>query len=360
MNVIENHQKVSLYLQKIEAHIKQNHSLQWQKYVQLGSKIVKLVCYSKEFIPHIEKQLSYTLRDNAHSYDATIIMWNEKEIKSLVSGFLDNHVKARMRVEQLVFKTKDVNFTITDNINSRNKISATDGIINAYDQENNVYYYGVRDLDPEEFIKQGHIFVQIFNKIIKSANANLVHAAVVGIDNHGILFCARGQRGKSTLAVLSMMEGFEYVSDDYLILEKEGDKLYSYPIYSIITLSPKMYNKLYDDLKGKFISNNARKDKYVIDIKAYHESFRDKYPIKVCMFPQIVADKKPSIIPCKKGRAIAQLVHSTIIQLEDKHDIATIRKLISFIKDFDFYQINLCSDIKANVECLRKFYSKIN
>ncbi len=390
MNAVANHQKVSFCLQKIDSYIKQNHQLQWQKYVQLGSKIVKLVCYSQDFIPLIEKQLSYALKDAANSYDATIILWNEKEIELFASSIIDDHTKSRLRLQQLACKSKDVDFEIVDNADLQRKLltrisakngmvnhfeildslyskhnpiirsSAVGGIINAYDQENNIYYYGVKDLHPEEFIKQGHIFVQIFNKIIKASNANLVHAAVVGIDNKGILFCARGQRGKSTLAVLSMMEGFEYVSDDYLVLEREGGELYSYPIYSIITLSPKMYNELYDDLNGKFVSNNARKDKYVIDIKNYHGAFRDKYPIKICMFPQIVADAEPSIVSCKKGRAIAQLVYSTINQLEDKHDIATIKKLISFIKDFDFYQINLCSDIKKNVDCLKQFCAKIN
>lgn len=390
MDIIERHQRVSSYLQRIDSYIKQNYEIQWQKYVQLGSKIVKLVCYSKDFIPLVEKQLSYTLKDASDSYDAVIILWNEKETEIFASKIIDNHTKSRARIEQLVFKTKNINFEAADNTHSKCdlfiklkvkggivsyfeiiddsyskhnpiiRISADSGIINAYDQKNNVYYYGVKDLHPEEFIKQGHIFVQIFNKIIKTSNSALVHAAVVGIENKGILFCARGQKGKSTLAVLSMMEGFEYVSDDYLVIEKENDELYSYPIYSIITLSPKMYNELYNDLKGKFVSNNARKDKYVIDISAYHSNFRAKYPIKICMFPQIVADEKPSIVACKKGQAITQLVHSTISQLEDKHDIKTIKKLISFIKDFNFYQINLCSDIRQNVECLRQFCSKIN
>lgn len=201
---------------------------------------------------------------------------------------------------------------------------------------------------------------KLLTKYQKTQNSNLVHGAVVGLDNNGILFCARGQRGKSTLAVLAMMKGFDYVSDDYLILEKEGDKLYSHPIYSIITLSPRMYNELYYDLKGKFVSNNARRDKYVINIEAYHNTFKDKYPIKVCMFPEIVKDKEPSIVPCKKGRAITQLVHSTINQTEDKHDIKTINKIIDFVKGFEFYQINLCSDINANVECLRNFCNQLN
>ncbi len=384
MNAFPQNQKIKSYLAKIDSHIKQNHQLLWQKYVRLGSQNIKLVCYSKEFTALIEKQLSYVLQDSVDNFTATIVLWHEKEIAEFASTFIDNHIKSRILVhEDVIFEMiaemeanrkiltrfnieKELikNFEIIDEAYSRDnpliRISGESGIINAYDQEQNVYYYGVKDLHPEEFIKQGHIFVQIFNKILKTSHTALTHGAVVGLNNQGILLCGRGQRGKSTLAVVAMMQGFDYVSDDYLVLEKEGDALYSYPIYSIITLSPRMYNELYDEMKGKFVSNNARRDKYVIDIKAYHDSFREKYPIKVCVFPQITNDEKPSIVPCKKGRAITQLVHSTIIQMEDKHDIKTIQKLTSFIKDFDFYQINLCADIKANVECLRQFCSQIN
>lgn len=390
MERVKSGQKVDYYLQKIDSHLKKNHQLQWQKYVRLGSRTVRLLGHSQDFIPLIEKQLSYVLKDAAENYDATIVLWNEKETESFAKELIDNHAKSRIRLEQLVFKRQTVEFEISQNINEKHRlitriktnnqgieyfeildeefskhnqlirINALSGTINAYDRKNNIYYYAVKDLHPEEFIKQGHIFVQIFNKIIKSPNSHLVHGAVVGLNDQGILFCGRGQRGKSTLAVLSMLQGFEYVSDDYLILEKEGGNLYSYPIYSIITLSHKIYNELYHELKGKFVSNNARRDKYVIDIKAYHENFRDKYKVKICMFPQIIDSEKPSIVPCKKGRAIAQLIHSTISQMEDKHDIKTVLKLISFIKDFDFYQINLCPDIKANVECLRQFYDNFN
>lgn len=389
MSVIEVHKKISSFIEEIDSHIKQHNQLLWEKYVQLGSKTVRLLCYSRDFIPLIKKQLSYTLKDTSPNFDATIVLWNQKEVEIFLQKFIDPHIKTRIRLNQLIFKNKNSDFEISNNSNSKHKlftrincgdgaanrldlldetysrhnflirIDAKNGIINAYDPKNNIYYYGVRDLSPEEFIKQGHIFVQIFNRIIKTPNSALVHGAVVGRDDKGILFCARGGRGKSTLAVLAMMQGFDYIADDYLVLEKEGDALYSYPIYSIITLSPRMYNELYDELKGKFVSNNARRDKYVIDVVAYHNNFRKKYPIKICMFPEITNDAKPSIIPCSKGSAIAQLIYSTIIQMEDRHDIKTILKLISFLKDFNFYQINLCSDIRANVDCLKEFYNKI-
>jgi hypothetical protein len=383
------HKKVISCLEQIDSHIKQNNQLLWEKYIRLGSKTVRLLCYSQDFIPLIKKQLSYALKDSSANFDATIVLWNEKEVEKFLQKFIDSHAQSRIRLNQLVFKKKKSDFEITDNTDPAHKlltrincgagianslelldeayskhnplvrINAEIGIINAYSPDNNIYYYGVRDLSPEEFIKHGHIFVQIFNKIIKTPNSHLVHGAVVGLNNQGILFCAKGQKGKSTLACMALMQDFDYVSDDYLVLEKEGNELYSYPIYSIITLSPRMYNELYDDLRGKFVSNNARKDKYVIDVQAYHNKFRSKYPIKICMFPQITADKNPSIVPCKKGSAIVQLIYSTINQMEDKHDIKTIQKLISFIKDFDFYQINLSPNIKANVECLREFLGSI-
>lgn len=156
-----------------------------------------------------------------------------------------------------------------------------------------------------------------------------------------------------------MMKGFEYVSDDYLTLEKQGDNLFAYPIYSIITLSPRMYNELFDELKeSRFLFNNARKDKYVVSIKNFHDRFKKKYLIKFCMFPEIVSDKEPSIVECdkeEKGRAIVQLIQSTVCQMQDINNPKVIKKLFDMVKDFNFYKINLCNDINKNTEFLREF-----
>ncbi len=363
MRVTENNLiKIKTYIDNLRQHIEKNAEVAFEKYVKLGPVNVKIVSYHQDFLPLMQRQISYSMTDEKLDCVATIVLWNEKDTISLTKEIIQNNeaLKTRFRLEQVLTKATGGVMQVEwmcEQYSKHNPVVRfmPEGFVEAHDVETNTYYYGVKDLSFEEFIKQGHIFVQMFNKILKTETTNLVHGAVVGLDNNGILFCARGQRGKSTLAVLAMMQGFEYVSDDYLILQKEGQNLYSYPIYSIITLSPKMYGKLYDDIKGKFVCNNARKDKYVINIDAYHNQFKDKYPIKVCMFPEIVPDEKPSIVECKKGRAITQLIHSTVKQTQDAHDIKTIQKLIGFLKDFKFYQINLCPDINENVKCLRQF-----
>lgn len=378
--IIQNDAEKKNFLSVFEKQAKVSSKEPTILYIKLGSKIVKVLCYSDEFIPHIQKQLTFSLLKESSHYDATLVLWKENDFSLLYKELIKSHTPLMMRnrLESVRRQSKrllDKNFsfiepwfTIFDYTYSKHIplmfVYSEIGIARAYDEENNIFYYGIRDLSPEEFIKHGHIFVQFFNKIIKSETANLAHGAVIGIDNKGILLCARGQRGKSTLTVLSMIEGFEYVSDDYLIFEKEGNELYSDPIYSIITLSPRMYNELYDKLENsRFVSNNARKDKYVINIANFHKQFKTKYPIKCCLFPEIVSDPEPSICPCsleEKGRAIVQLIHSTVMQLEDITDRKTIKLLFTMVKDFTFYKFNLCNDINKNTEFLKNYIQHLD
>lgn len=336
------------------------------KYIDLGVSVIRVLCYTPEIVPLMEKQLTYVLRDNMDHYDSTLVVWNTGDvsevIKTVSAGFTMQQ-KTRMRLEMVLsgqkrptnlsFMDKDFSF-----VNPVINIDSLNGVVEAYDMDTKTCYYGVNNFDPEEFIKHGHIFVQQINVLIQNPSVNLAHGAIIGYNNNGLLMCARGQRGKSTLTVHAMMHGFEYVSDDYQILENKTGQLLSYPIYSIITLSPTMYNELYDDLRGKFVSNNARKDKYVINIAPYHDQFRTAYPIRLCLFPEIVKDAEPSIkfcTPREKGRAIVQLIQSTVMQMRDLNKHHVIRAMFDMVKDMDFYKFNLCRNISANTEYLRAF-----
>ena len=339
------------------------------RFIRLGSKILRVLIHAKAFVPQIDRQLAWAIGPKQSSWDASLVVWEEPRIERFVETFgrSDFACRARMRLEAIMAKRQCSDLEIMSDDYSRwNPVAffhVSRGYVEAVDQATHTYYYGVRNPDPEELIKEGHIFVQFINQVVKSPTANLAHGACVGIGGNGVLLCGTGHRGKSTLTVLAMIKGLEYVSDDYQILEQEAGQLYAYPCYSIITLSPTMYNEMYDDFKGKFVSMNARKDKYVFNIAAYHGQFRDRYPIRACLFPEIVSDPDPSIVPCTqqdRSRAIAQLTGSTIRQMRDAHSPQTIKKLADMIKGYPFYKINLCRDIYRNVECLREFCSNIH
>ncbi|MBR6126140.1 hypothetical protein IKQ21_00480 [bacterium] len=337
--------KIKISDKKLLEYIKNNGTEVKTFYIDLGVKIVRILCYSDLFIPHLRKQLTYTLCENASKYDVTIVLWQEDDIENIHEN------------KKLCYDEKDTQRGIAHIVIGENTVTF-------YSPESDTYFYGVKNLEPEEFVKEGHIFVQMFSKILKTDNTNLVHGACIGLNNIGILMCARGCKGKSTLSVLSLLEGFEYVSDDYLTLEKENDNLFAYPIYSIITLSPRMYNELYDKLEGaRFLSNNARKDKYVLNISNLHNKFKSKYPVKLGLTLEFTSDENPSVVECnqqERGSAIARLIHSTVIQMHDTQDAKEIKKLANMLNNLKFYKIYLCNNIFKNVECLREIYKGEN
>lgn len=367
---IQNKEELQRYLNQIQA-IAERESLVCTKYIDLGVSVIRVLCYTSKIIPLMERQLTYTLRDDMDHYDSTLVVWDAGDITKITSSFHENlttQQKMRMRLEMFLSKQKhfaNLSFLYRDfsDINPIISFDLLARIIEAYDTDNKTCYLGIDNFDSEEFIKLGHAFVQQINVLIRTPSVSLAHGAIIGYNNNGMLFCARGQRGKSTLTVHAMMHGFEYVSDDYQILENKDGQVLSYPIYSIITLSPTMYSELYDDLKGKFVSNNGRKDKYVINIAPYHDQFKKAYPIRFCLFPEIVNDPEPSIKFCtskEKGRAIVQLIQSTVMQMRDSNNHTAIKKMFDMVKDLDFYKFNLCRNIAANTEYLRDFLTKFD
>lgn len=334
---------VKQYFSMLRNELQEKHTFLRERYVDLGIKIVRILIYDDDMYDKLlDRYLSYSVCETARHYDSTIVLFK--------------NMKQKEDKVQLRYIMTDVFSKITPAI----LFDGLSGKMQGYDWMNNIHYFGYRCLEPEEITKEGHFLVREFYRILKTSHSSLVHGACVGLKGQGALICARGMCGKSTLSVLSLLKGFEYVSDDLMVLDREDDgMLYTYPIYSVIAISPQMYTSMYDDFQGgRFISNNSYRDKYIVNIANYHSSFRSHYPIRVCIAPQIEDDAQPSIIRCcqhDKGRAINRIVHSTINQVDDIGDNSNILKLINLLKDKDFYNFRLSHDIYRNVECLREF-----
>lgn len=338
------------------------------KFLDCGTRMIRLVCHSPAFLRHVERQMTCAMRENAPAYDATLVIWQEHSVVDAafaLTQVLDAPRYRQARLTRLTGgKVAPEGQQIFDESLLRHwpllAAEPADGSISAYDPETATYYYAVENLEPEEFIKRGHIFVQLLFRICNVPGSSLAHGAVVGLNDIGVLFCAFGYRGKSTLSVHALLDGFDYVSDDYLILgRQEGEALRAWPIYSIIALAPQAYQAMFESFRGKFLSNNARKDKYMFNIAAYHDQFRRAYPVRMCMFPNICDCKDPSIEPGYRELGLEELTFSTLNNTGNLRDAMTIGKLYDFVRDLPFYRFNLSRNISRNTCCLREFLERL-
>ncbi len=336
------------YFKDLRKKIEKEFPLYSTRYAIIGTKVVRILCYDALLDNHISRELACVLlKDEPSGYDYTI------------TAYLRASSPEKTQEHRVLEEGKPPR-GIPDVI-----YGGMTGRIAGYDEADRCFYYGFTSQIPEDLALEGHVFFREFYRILKkTADESLVHGACVGLEGKGVLFCAKGNMGKSTLTVLSLLKGFEYVSDDYLVLRKKDGQLLADPIYSIMTLSPRMHTEMYEELEGtRFLSNNWNKSKYIIDISNLHERFCRDYPIRLCMLPEIVTDPHPSIMPCsqtEKGRAITNMVFSTISQTQDVTDPGTVLKLTGFLKDQEFFKLRLCRDIHENVDYLRAFLSKLS
>ena len=238
------------------------------KYLDLGVKVIRLQIAYKNFLPHLEKYFSCSLKENVTDYDDTIYIWKD----NIYSYINDQYNKSKW-------------IAISHEKKESIKIDLENKIINAENKESKKYYFVAEDFSCDVLSKQGHLFVRLISQIVRTEHSVLVHSAAVGIDNKGVLICAKGGSGKSTLSVSCLTNGFQYVSDDYLILNKTNN-LAALPIYSIITLSEHIYKQM-PNLKSEFMCNNYNNTKYVLNISSYDKNLLRNLPLKAVVFPKI-------------------------------------------------------------------------
>ncbi len=334
-----------------------------------GLKTVKVVYGDPEAYKLISREFAWVLTDPVEDPDATVFLWREPDVRSFGENLFGSELKYPGEDCYSLIKVTDLSLEGHPawpagqvNLDSRT-IHFSDG---------DTYYYGTESFEPGKWIAEGHLFVQILFRIMNGMpSAKLVHGACVGVDGNGILICARGQKGKSTLAVTSMLDGFDFVSEDYLLLEREKDSLFASPLYSIMTLSPFMYDKLYDSLgRARFMGVGPFKGKYLFDISDFRDQVKWHYPIKACVFPEITPDAtEPRVEPCgpmEKNRAITHIAHSTLFQMwshgfkQKQADQDFMLSIIGMLNGLDFYKIILTPDIFANAECLRSFVGTLS
>ncbi|MDR2841466.1 MAG: hypothetical protein LBV75_09480, partial [Paludibacter sp.] len=267
------------------------------KYLILGNITVKIENHVPELAEHIETQLAYCISDNAESYDKTFIIWHD-DVRSYVTDSVNKYVP-------LFIFSKDLDKPVIEIYLSENKLSA-------FNPETQTYYLAQYENFSIDCIREmGHLFVKQIYQMAKTPAQIFTHSAAVGIDGKGVLLAARGGGGKSTLAISAMLDNFQYVSDDYSILNKTADGLYAYPIYSTVNMFPPMKAKM-KTLVAEYMYNNYwHPQKLTMSIHAHHDQFVKKLPVYAVIFPKISDVDMPSIEPMDKGKAIVQMAHST-------------------------------------------------
>ena len=182
----------------------------------------------------------------------------------------------------------------------------------------------------------------------------LLHGAVVGVNGKGALITASSGSGKSTLALSGLLEGMNYLAEDYVLVSRRGPAI-AYPIFTTGYVTSDTLQML-PELKDKILLYVPRRDKYLIDLSAFDDLFLDEIPLSVMVFPLVTDLPSIQVEKASSVKPFMDALTTTAKQIESCERFADSFKLLfARMKTIPSYQLNLTKDTRKNAHEFREF-----
>ncbi len=255
--------------------------------------------------------------------------------------------------------SKDIS-QVTDKILMFNK----DSVHMLYNPASKVYslvdtctrtaYYHVPDANLIPYYERSSPFRMILHWSLEQSELHLIHSAAVGIEGKGVLLVGKGASGKSTTALVSLVNGLDYIGDDYIAVSKNPD-LMAFSIYNSVEVNNDTLVKIPElrDCVDNFKRLNS--EKALIFLNRYFSSnIARQLKIKAIIMPVIAGGWASSIYSISPIKAFAELAASTIFQMPGSGR-TMLRGLKKIFDGIPVYAMELGSDFSELTDTLGKF-----
>ena len=235
----------------------------------------------------------------------------------------------------------------------RLSFSAEYGYCSVYDEENRITYVMIC---PEVHALDGfisHPFHMELGWWAQRREKFFVHSACAGMDGKGILISGAGGSGKSTLSMAALLEGMEFVADDYVLAESAPEPS-TVRLYSTAYLMEDILFRL-PELKKHVVWKCEERGKYLVSLEGFRGNVRDRLPLRAVLLPQIAHVVRPEIRRSNSASALIPLLSSTLVQNREYGSREIFRGLMSILRDLPVYDYQMTDDIRENARFLKEW-----
>ncbi|HTS51323.1 MAG TPA: hypothetical protein VMH05_25420 [Bryobacteraceae bacterium] len=143
----------------------------------------------------------------------------------------------------------------------------------------------------------------------------LVHAAAVGHRGHGVLIPGRGGSGKSSTSLACLLDGFDFLGDDYVALALDPQPRI-YRLYSTAKLDPRTLTQYPELQKRCHTVYQPGFDKVVLFLEDhYREQLRESLPLELVLKPRFSGSPETTLGPVKPLEIERALASETLVHL---------------------------------------------
>jgi hypothetical protein len=191
----------------------------------------------------------------------------------------------------------------------------------------------------------------------QSFGGQIVHAAAVGRDGHGVLLAGRGGSGKSTTAITCLDAGMEYVGDDYVLLMPRPTPI-AHSLYNSAKIHTAFMNRALPHWQGRVAARIGPEQKSLLFVnECFTDQVRGRLQIRAVLQPKVGAASSSQIRRQSASLGLLAIAPSTMSQLPLARQ-STLSVIADSLRDIPSYRLELGSDLASAPNELTKLLSE--
>lgn len=151
-------------------------------------------------------------------------------------------------------------------------------------------------------------------------NIQIVHAALVARKGQGVLVAGKRGAGKSTVSLACIRAGLDFVSEDFVGLERRSDDSFvGHSLYNSVFLETVSLARFEDLIVHAIESEFSPEEKSAVILSAlFSERLQRAVPIRVLALPRVVDSVTAKFRPASKSEALLGLGPSSFLQIPNR------------------------------------------
>jgi len=182
---------------------------------------------------------------------------------------------------------------------------------------------------------------------LETQRLELIHAALIARNGRGVLVAGPNGAGKSTSALSCLIAGFDYLGDDYIVLEgNPHEGFQGHSVYGCAFLEPHHLPRfpalIPYAISGPYPSEVKR---LVLLRQAYPAQLAASARLQFLLLPRI-GSHPTAITRATKAEALRQLAPSSLLMLA-RPNAAALTRMATLVEQLDCFWLDLGPDIEA-------------
>ncbi len=271
----------------------------------IGGYTVRLRFAGSALVPFLAPALEHLAIPPAPQVDLTICVWDSASTKTIMPP-------RPWKADDLIVRGDVQGYS---NERFHTMLSGDVGTVSVLDAAENLGVFWIREASHIPMYERGAPLRVLIHWWMRQRGLGLIHTGAVGLDGNGVLLIGKAGSGKTSTTLISLLNGWTYVGDDYCLLAM-NDTAHIYSVYNSAKVNAAHLQNFPTLLSAISNPHELSTDKALLYLYQHHPtSLVTELPIKIIFLPRVTGRAETTVTPISPTSALRALAPSSLFQL---------------------------------------------